>query len=196
MTKLFYPPPINHHNGLTMDINNSQRLSYRFLTATDAELFCQLDQDPEVMRFITQGKTSTIDDIKKTFIPRLEQYANKDKGWGMWGAFIEESGEFIGWVLVRPMKFFSDKAELDNLELGWRFLKNSWGKGYASEAALHIKNQLAKNTSIKAFSAIADENNLGSIGVMKKIGMSYLKTYHHVDPPFECDVAYYQMINA
>ena len=34
-----------------MNINNSARLSYRLMTADDAELLYQLDQDPEVMRF-------------------------------------------------------------------------------------------------------------------------------------------------
>jgi RimJ/RimL family protein N-acetyltransferase len=91
------------------------------------------------------------------------------------------------------MHFFSEAPEFDNVELGWRFFQSSWGKGYASEAALHIKNTLAKNNVLKHFSAIAVKDNLGSIAVMKKIGMSYVKTYLHKDPLFESHVVYYKI---
>ncbi len=178
-----------------MKINNSARLSYQLMTANDAELLYQLDQDPEVMRFISDGKTSSRDTIKNILVPRMEKYHNPDKGWGIWQVNIIETNEYIGWVLVRPMNFFSDYPEFDNLELGWRFFRSSWGKGFASEAAAHIQNALAKDTNNKKFSAIADEKNLGSIGVMKNIGMSYIKTYLHIDPLFECQVAYYQIQN-
>lgn len=166
------------------------------MTKEDGELLFQLDQDPEVMRFINGGKPSSMDNINDIFIPRMESYANKQKGWGLWQVNISSSNKYIGWILVRPMNFFSDAPEFDNLELGWRFFQSSWGKGYASEAALHIKNTLAKNTELKNFSAIAVENNLGSIAVMKKIGMSYVKTYQHKDPLFEDQVVYYQINNA
>ena len=178
-----------------MKINNSAHLSYRLMTADDAELLYQLDQDPEVMRFITDGKISSRENIENVLIPRMQKYLNRDKGWGLWQVNIAETDQYIGWVLVRPMNFFSDSPEFDNLELGWRFFRSSWGKGFASEAAQHIKDALAVQPDNKRFSAIADEENLGSIGVMKKLGMSYVKTYLHIDPLFECQVAYYQIKN-
>jgi RimJ/RimL family protein N-acetyltransferase len=178
-----------------MHIIPSARLSYKLMTREDSELLFQLDQDPEVMRFINGGKPSSIDQINDVFIPRMESYVNDQKGWGLWQVSISSSDEYIGWILVRPMHFFSDSPEFDNLELGWRFFQSSWGQGYASEAALHIKDTLAKNSDLKSFSAIAIEDNLGSIAVMKKIGMSYVKTYLHKDPLFESQVVYYQVKN-
>ena len=176
-----------------MIINNSARLSYKLMTADDAELLYQLDQDPEVMRFITDGEASSRETIENILVPRMEKYLNPKKGWGLWQVNITETDEYIGWVLVRPMNFFSDAPELDNLELGWRFFRSFWGKGYATEAAANIKNSFAEYPEKLKFSAIADEKNLGSIGVMKNIGMSYVKTYDHVDPLFQCQVAYYQI---
>ncbi len=178
-----------------MKINNSVRLSYRLMSADDAELLYQLDQDPEVMRFITDGEVSSRESIDNVLVPRMQKYLNPDKGWGLWQVNIAETAEYIGWILVRPMNFFSDSPEFDNLELGWRFCRSSWGKGFASEAAQHIKDALSVNADNKKFCAIADENNLGSIKVMKNIGMSYVKTYLHIDPLFECNVAYYQINN-
>jgi len=178
-----------------MKITNSARLSYRLMDSNDSEALFQLDQDPLVMKYIADGKVSTRETIDTVLIPRMEAYRDKSKGWGIWQINITDTDQYIGWVLVRPMNFFSDKPEFDNLELGWRFFQSSWGKGFASESAAHIKNHLAENKTYNAFSAIADEENLGSIGVMKNIGMSYLKTYHHQDPLFECQVAYYQASN-
>ena len=47
-----------------MKINNSARLSYALITEDDAELLYQLDQDPEVMRYINGGKISSMTDIQ------------------------------------------------------------------------------------------------------------------------------------
>jgi len=178
-----------------MIIIPSARLSYKLMTKDDGELLFQLDQDPEVMRFINGGKPSSMDEINAIFIPRMESYFNEQKGWGLWQINVSSSNEYIGWILVRPMNFFSDSPELANLELGWRFFQASWGNGYASEAALHIKDALAKDNDLKSFSAIAVEDNIGSIAVMKKIGMSYVKSYLHKDPLFESQVVYYQIGN-
>jgi RimJ/RimL family protein N-acetyltransferase len=178
-----------------MIIIPSARLSYTLMTQADGELLFQLDQDPEVMLFLNGGKPSTMAEINEISIPRMERYLNVQKGWGLWQVNISSNNEYIGWILVRPMHFFSEAPEFDNIELGWRFFQSSWGKGYASEAALHIKNTLAKNNVLKGFSAIAVKDNLASIAVMKKIGMSYVKTYLHKDPLFESHVVYYQIRN-
>lgn len=178
-----------------MEIANSSRLKYRLMDSSDAEALFQLDQDPQVMKFINGGKVSTEETIATVLIPRMERFRDVEQGWGLWHISISATNEYIGWVLVRPMNFFSDQPEFNNLELGWRFFQSSWGKGYASEAAQHIKNHLAKNKQYKTFCAIADENNFGSIGVMKNLDMSYLKTYFHKDPLFETNVVYYQVSN-
>ena len=178
-----------------MKIANSARLSYRLMDENNAEELFQLDQDPAVMKFINGGTPSSREQVKTVLIPRMQAYRDADKGWGLWQVNHTETGEYLGWVLVRPMYFFSDNPEVDNLELGWRFFQSTWGKGYASEAAQHIKQQLSHDKSIKSFSAIANENNFASVGVMKKIGMAYVKTYLHTDPLFECDVVYYQIAN-
>jgi len=179
-----------------MKIENSPRLSFKLMSTKDADLVFELDQDPEVMRFINGGKVTSKIDIETTFIPRMNKYRNVEQGWGLWQVNICESNEFIGWILVRPMAFFSETPEFSNLELGWRFKRCSWGKGYASEAALHIKNNFSTNKTIQYFSAVAMQDNHASISIMKKIGMSYLKTYLHKDPLGDVNAVYYQLENS
>ncbi len=178
-----------------MNLISTSRLSFRLLTAVDSELLFELDQDPEVMRYLTAGKLTSRADITNVFIPRMEAYRDDKKGWGLWGVFLQNENEFIGWVLVRPMAFFSEQPEFDNLELGWRFKQSSWGKGYASEAAQHVKDMLSNESAIIAFSATALADNLGSISVMKKLGMAHVKNYIHSEPAGDLDAVYYQVKN-
>ena len=158
----------------------------------DAELLYQLDQDPKVMTYLTGGKTTSKTTITETALPRLKAFSNSEKGWGLWHASISDTQEFIGWVLVRPMDFFSKEPQWHNLELGWRFMQSSWGKGFASEAALHIKTALHQQLHYKTFSATAAKDNLASIAIMKKIGLTYLKSYLHSDELYTCQSVYYQ----
>ncbi len=176
-----------------MIINDSSRLSYAVMTADDAELLFQLDQDPEVMHYINGGKATSRKDIEEIFLPRLQAYTKLSRGWGLWKTLRKQEQSFIGWILVRPVDYFSDKPDYDNLELGWRFCRESWGKGYATEAALHIMQALSAAGNGRRFSAIAVEGNLASIKIMHKLGMKYVKTYTHKDPLGDEEVVYYQV---
>ena len=175
-----------------MKIPNTTRLTFRLMTAQDDELLFELDQDPAVMQYLTDGKPTSRDTICNVFIPRMLSYRNADKGWGLWQVNINETQQFIGWILVRPMEFFSENPEWHNLELGWRFKQSSWGKGYAFEAAKTIKNALIDQGNISHLSAITVAENTASIELMEKLGMRYLKSYSHQDPLDEHEVVYYQ----
>ena len=164
-----------------MNIDNSARLSYQLIDKTDSEFLFQLDQNPEVMRYINGGNITTRKNINEVFIPRHNAYKNLVKGWGLWKVSVIATQADIGWILVRPMDFFSKQPIWHDIELGWRFLQSSWGKGYASEAAIHLQQVLAKQPENKSFSAIALKDNIGSIAVMKRLGLKYIKTYLHCD---------------
>ncbi|OCQ20585.1 acetyltransferase [Pseudoalteromonas luteoviolacea] len=175
-----------------MKISATSRLTYRLLTPADRNLLFALDQDPEVMRYINGGKPNTLDDIDNFFIPRLRQFTNQQKGWGLWGCFLKPHNEFIGWVLVRPMDFFTAQRTDNNLEIGWRFMQPHWGKGLASEAALQVSESLIQSRVCDTLTAIALPDNLGSIKIMEKIGLTYKESKLHQDPLGNVDVVLYE----
>lgn len=179
-----------------MQVNDSDRLIYRPMTLDDHNLMFELDNDPAVMEFITDGKIPTMEEIQQIAIPRLAKYLNVEKGWGLWNAFLKDSGEYIGWVLVRPMNFFGDEPILDDIELGWRFKQSCWGKGYGTEAAKQVMTALSELPYIKRFTALAVEDNIASIKIMKKLGMIYEKTDLYKDAQFgDLEVVYYSIDN-
>ncbi|MCP3675465.1 MAG: GNAT family N-acetyltransferase [Gammaproteobacteria bacterium] len=176
-----------------MKIDNTQRLSFKLMDKDDANLFFELDQDPEVMRYINGGKVTSIEDIENILLPRLKSYTNAKKGWGLWKVTQLQTDNFIGWVLVRPVNFFNDNIELDNIELGWRFKQSSWGKGYGTEAAMAIKEMLIQNRGAQKITAFAFEENIGSIKIMTKLGMKYIKTDIIEDPVIDGELVIYEL---
>ncbi|WP_076540887.1 GNAT family N-acetyltransferase [Shewanella sp. UCD-KL21] len=178
---------------------STQRLTIELMTLDDADLLFDLDQDPQVMKYINGGKTTSKADIQDIYIPRLARYLTPAKGWGLWKVFnkCEPSNgkqDFLGWILIRPMGFFSEAPNYNNLEIGWRFKKSSWGKGIATESAQAVmQHLLATEQNIKHFSAIADEQNLASINIMKKLGMDYIEKRLHPDVEGDVEVVLYSL---
>lgn len=163
-----------------IQIPRTDRLVFRFLTADDTDLFFDLDQDPEVMKFINGGIPSTRETIADWYVPRLAAYADQEKGWGLWGVFCSDDHSYLGWILIRPMGFFTGQRDDTDLEIGWRFFRSVWGKGYATEAAGAVIGQLVAENACERFSAMAMVENTASINIMKKLGMTFVEEY--VDP--------------
>ncbi|QYJ87844.1 GNAT family N-acetyltransferase [Shewanella mesophila] len=181
-----------------MEITNSPRLRFEMMTQEDAQLLFELDQDPEVMRYINGGKPSTMEDIVNILLPRLKVYTDPDKGWGIWKVTTRSDNtplpsSFIGWILVRPMDFFSDSPKYHDIELGWRFKQCSWGKGYATEAARAIATKIANQQGVSHLSAVADEDNLASIKIMQKLGMTFKQLTQYPTPMGSVEVVHYQI---
>lgn len=176
-----------------MMIQNSKRLSYRLMGKEDAHALWSIDQDPEVMHFLNGGTPSSMESIHEVFLPRMQAYRDPVKGFGIWQVSDKETTEYLGWILIRPMAFFTDEPDFNDLELGWRFFKKAWGKGYATEAAMAIKDGIATQAGSQYVSALAVEDNLGSIAVMKKMGMQFVKKYDHKDPIGDFVAVHYQM---
>ena len=170
---------------------DSERLCYALMGPQDEDDLFDLDQDPAVMKYINGGKISSREHIQNVMLPRMAEYSNPEKGWGIWKVSLLDSNTFIGWILVRPMYFFDEQTAWDDWELGWRFKQSAWGKGYATEAARQVMQALQNHEDVNYFSAIAMPDNAASIGIMKKLGMRYIKTDLHKDPLGDEVVVYY-----
>lgn len=174
-----------------MKVSSTERLELHLMADTDAELLYELDQNPNVMKYINGGKLTSMEDIEKVMIPRMNSYRNPPNGWGLWKVLKRNDKQFIGWILVRPMDFFNDSRNDNDIELGWRFKQESWGKGYATEAAEAVMTALIDLGIYEKMSVIVVPGNQASIRIMQKLGMKYLKTDIHKDPLGDMEVEYY-----
>jgi RimJ/RimL family protein N-acetyltransferase len=177
-----------------ISIANSERLKFGLIQDDEADLLYELEKDPDVMHFINSGQAVTFDDVIKNSIPRLQAYRNSQKGWGLWKVVSKDNDEYLGWVLIRPENFFNQMPnDENNLEIGWRFKKSSWGHGYATEAALAIMNAILQQTGVNQFHAIADKSNHASIKIMTKLGMEFKKEFLHQDVLGDLMAVYYKI---
>ncbi|NVK58013.1 MAG: GNAT family N-acetyltransferase [Alteromonadaceae bacterium] len=178
-----------------MRVADSERLSFQLVTTDDSDFLFQLDQDEEVMRYINGGKKSSRQEINEIFMPRVMAFTAPQKGWGLWKVKLKNATEQpVGWILVRPYGFFTGKRDDNNLELGWRFRRSVWGQGIATEAAIAVMQALLAEGT-KQFSAIALTENIASINVMGKLGMSFSHSEHYQDAVFDEQVDVYTVVN-
>ena len=92
----------------------------------------------------------------------------------------------MGWC---GLKYLSETNEVD---LGYRFMKKFWDKGYATEAALACIEYGFNRLNLQRIVGRALPGNLASIKVLEKCGMKYLyeevvqgylhKTYQVTNP--------------
>jgi RimJ/RimL family protein N-acetyltransferase len=144
----------------------TDRLILRTFTIDDAQLIYDLNVDPEVVRYTLDPirDIAHAKQILETVI--LPQYALYNHG--RWAVHIKPSLEFIGWC---GLKY---RPELHEIDLGYRFMKSSWGKGYATEAAYASIKYGFEKLKLKTIIARALPENIGSIKVMEKCGMTYI----------------------
>src|SRR5215211_4309851 len=109
----------------------TDRLILRDITEADAELLFELDSDPEVMRHIGSRAPDVAwyrDRTRTVFVP-LQAH----RWHGVRVVLDRASGEFLGWVFVRPATAARDAGQLgwtrpDEVEVGYRFRRSAWGR--------------------------------------------------------------------
>ena len=90
-------------------------------------------------------------------------------GYGRWAVIYKPDNKIIGFA---GLKYLPNMAETD---LGFRFLPQYWNKGLATEISPEIINYGFKQLNLKRIIAIAEQENIGSNKVLKKIGLKHFK---------------------
>lgn len=156
----------------------TERLILRQFTEEDVDKLFELDSNPEVMRFINGGKPTEYKIIKNQILPRWLHYYKKYKYYGVW-AVVEKLGqEFIGWFHFYPAIENTFACELnlvksDEIALGYRLCKPSWGKGYATEGSRALVAKGFAEWGVQRTAAWALVENKASIRVMEKAGLKF-----------------------
>jgi ribosomal-protein-alanine N-acetyltransferase len=148
---------------MTIPAAQTPRLELRQFSLDDVDGFFELNQDEAVIRFT--GDRAFKD--KAEVADFINAYSEYDKyGVGRWSVYLRETGEYIGFS---GLKYDPIKQELD---IGFRFMRYHWGKGYATESAIAaLKIGFAEFKAEKIVGrCMAD--NLGSHVVLKKLGMT------------------------
>ena len=147
-------------------IIETERLLLRTFTEEDASLIYNLNLDPDVTRY-TLDPMVNIDQAKevleKVILPQYALYNH-----GRWAVHVKPGLEFIGWCGLKT------RPELNEIDLGYRFIKSAWGKGYATESAYACLQYAFEKLDYERIVGRSLPGNLASIRVLEKCGMTYI----------------------
>ncbi len=125
--------------------------------------------DPEVVRFIGNGKTRDKNGGKYflSWIYRTYEYG---ENMGLRLLVNKEDDTLIGHAGFVPQV---DKVK--EIEIGYWITREHWGKGYATEAAKALLEYGHKQLDRERFIALIQPGNVASRKVAKKLGMALEK---------------------
>jgi RimJ/RimL family protein N-acetyltransferase len=109
---------------------HSPRITLAPLSDEHLEYEIELDSDPEVMRYLGNGKARTRSEVEQLHRERLA-VAALVPGLGFWSGFID--GAFVGWWILEPPERLDVGPRKGQAELGYRLLRRYWRRGLASE---------------------------------------------------------------
>jgi ribosomal-protein-alanine N-acetyltransferase len=150
------------------------RLVLRQWRASDLEPFARLNADPAVMQFLSGC-------LERAESDRLAQAAEAEvarQGWGLWAVELRASAAFIGFVGLRAPAFEAPFTPC--IEIGWRLERESWGKGFATEAGLECLRFAFETLDLPEVVSFTVPQNRRSRAVMERLGM-----LHDLDGDFD-----------
>ena len=164
-------------------IFETPRLILRRFSAEDAPLIFHLNSDPEVVKYVHERLLQTEEDAKDVIVNIiLPQY---ERNLGRWAMHTKSDNEFIGWC---GLKYLPERNEID---LGYRIKKKSWGNGYATEAAIHTLAYGFNTLQLPLIVGKAHVENLASLKILEKIGMKFIRE----EVEDECPIKVYTIAN-
>ncbi len=148
-------------------ILETQRLILRKFELSDAQFFYELNLNPLVIRYTGDDAFKTIEESEERIEYVRNQY--KTNGYGRFLVAEKETLNPLGWC---GLKYHPEEDETD---LGYRFMQKYWGKGYATEASKACMDYGFHVLNLDRIIGNAMNENIASINVLKKMGMTYLK---------------------
>ena len=150
----------------------TERLILRPFNLHDLDDFALICADPEVMRYIGNGKALEKETTKDLLVWIISQY--EELGFGLLAVTLKKNNRLLGFC-----GFI--KQVIDNethIELGYRLDNAFWGQGIATEAAQAMKNYAFNQLNIAHLISIIHVDNMASKQVAQKVGLSHMKQTH------------------
>ncbi len=145
----------------------TERLLLRQWTDADAGELFALASDPEVMRYVDDGLAWT--DISQAHRWLARRVADcEERVSSTFFAVIEKaSGRIIGSC------GFTFLSELSEIDFGYLFARETWGRGYATEATRAVLRYGFEQLGFEEVTANTVEENHVSRRVLEKIGFEF-----------------------
>ncbi len=121
--------------------------------------------DPEVMRYSMSGPDPSLEATQARVQKLIDHQALL--GFSLWVVEDRSTGTILGDCGLKQLE------EGPEIEVGYRFAKAHWGRGYASEAAEASVGYGFGTLGLARIVAVVEPPNVASRKVLEKIGFKY-----------------------
>lgn len=164
--------------GLT--IAETPRLRLREWDEADVAPFYAVMNDAEVLRHLGGLQTS---EQWGAAANRVLGY-QRELGFTFWIVEERDGNRLLGWCGLKRINY-PGAPNAGDMEIGWRYRRDAWGTGIAKEAAVTALDLAFDRFAAPFVVAVTTAENIGSWGLMQRLGMRYSPGLDFVDTRFE-----------
>ena len=147
-------------------ILETKRLIIGHFTCTDIHVWASIEADPLVRKFV-DGKCLSREEAGHYVKMSMDSYAVN--GFGRFAVRSKTSKRLIGMC-----GFLRQDEEID---FGYRYSAETWGKGIGYEAANKVLNYGLEHLKLKKICAGVAIENIPSIKILEKLGFKFEKNF-------------------
>lgn len=144
----------------------TDRLVLRRISTHDAEFILRLLNEPSFLRYIGDRGVRSLEDAQ-AYIAKGPITSYDRHGFGLLLVSRKDDGVPLG------MCGLLKRDTLRDVDVGFAFLPEFWGHGYAFEAASAVLSYGKEVLGLGRIVAITSPDNDGSIRVLTKLGMQF-----------------------
>ncbi|WP_028105260.1 GNAT family N-acetyltransferase [Exiguobacterium undae] len=145
-------------------------MEFRKCSNDDFEFLLSLVSDPEMVRYIGEGKIRNREGAQD-FLEWIYKTYDSGSNKGLMLLVDKEVNNPIGHAGLIPQTIDG----MEQVEIGYCISREHWGKGYATEAAEALRNYGLNVLSEEKLIALIPPGNIASKKVATKVGMNLEK---------------------
>jgi RimJ/RimL family protein N-acetyltransferase len=146
---------------------STSRLRLREYVPADVDERAAMFADKRVMRYYPRIKSR--DETVGWIEWNLSSY--KQHGFGLWVVELKSTGEFLGECGLVVQEVDGSRE----IELGYSIKRSHWGKGFAPEVAIAVRDHGFEVLGFRRLVSIIHPDNARSQAVARKVGMRHEK---------------------
>ncbi|MEH1013854.1 GNAT family N-acetyltransferase [Micromonospora sp. CPCC 206060] len=161
-----------------MTVFSTERLILRDWSGsrTDLDRVYDIYSRPEVVRWLGTAPGLPLTDPAQA-VERVRYWHARHAGhgdrYGTWAIERRDTGLVVGSLLLKPLPGRDESVPTTDIEVGWHLHPDSWGHGYATEAArAAVTREFATGTP-QIWAVVAPGND-ASMAVARRLGMTHV----------------------
>lgn len=153
-------------------ILETDNLKLRVFELNDLNAYAAIENNPEVLRHLNHGPR-TLDRIQVSLAYYIQ--LQERHGYSIWAVEHADRNKLIGYCGLIPQSL-GGKTEV---ELVYLFDPAYWNRGYATEAAVEVRDWAFVNLRSPRVISIIDPLNVAAVRVAEKTGMRYVQNVEY-----------------